>query len=79
MYSIPSVDVEPPSVEGNGSDLLDTVINFITNNPAVIVIGVLTILIAGFLKKPFVKGGIVIGGIAVLVVYVLMSNGGGGS
>lgn len=76
MYSISAVDVEPPSVEGNGDDILQTITNFVTEHPEVIVIGVLTLLIAGLLKKPFVRGGIVIGGIAVLVVYVLMTRGG---
>lgn len=73
MRKVPGVDVDPPSVDPGGFNV-DTVINFITANPAVIVIGALTLIVAGLLKKPFVRGGIVIGGIVALVVYVLMSG-----
>lgn len=73
MRKIPAVDVEPPSVDPGGFGV-DTVVNFVTERPEVVVIAVITALVITLIKKPFVRGGLVIGSIVAIVVYVLMSG-----
>jgi len=76
MRKLPAVDVEPPSVDNVDGLSLESVAQWVVDHPAVIVIGVLTLIIAGILKKPFVRGAIVVGGIVGLIVYVYMSQQG---